>query len=144
MRVERELTVKADRHAVWEIVSDPGRYPEFMRNLERWDPVTDGPADIGSRYTVHWRIGAAPVGGVIELVEYDDARDLAWLAITGVSQRGRFRLRDAGTGSTKVTFRLTYQSPGGVLGLLADRIAAGQVGRTLAASLGDLRALVES
>ena len=144
MRVERELILKADRHAVWEIVSDPSRYPEFMRNLERWDTVTEGPADIGSRYTVHWRIGAAPVGGVIELVEYDDARDLAWLAITGVSQRGRFRLRDAGSGGTKVTFRLTYQSPGGVLGLLADRIAAGQVGRTLAASLGDLRALVET
>ena len=30
-----------------------------------------------------------------------------------------------------MTFRLSYQAPGGLLGLLADRIAAGQVGRTL-------------
>jgi uncharacterized membrane protein len=144
MRVERQLVVKGDRHSVWALVSDPDRYPEFMPNLERWDTVTEGPAELGSRYTVHWKIGAAPVGGVIELVEFDPARDLAWLSITGVSQRGRFRLRDAGPGGTKVTFRLSYQSPGGLLGLLADRIAARQVGTTLAASLENLRDLIES
>jgi uncharacterized membrane protein len=81
---------------------------------------------------------------VIELVEFDEARDLAWISITGVSQRGRFRLRDAGAGRTKVTFRLSYQSPGGLLGLIADRIAARQVGRTLTASLKNLRSIVES
>jgi uncharacterized membrane protein len=144
MRVERQLVVKGDRHSVWALVSDPDRYPEFMPNLERWDTVTEGPAELGSRYTVHWKIGAAPVGGVIELVEFDPARDLAWLSITGVSQRGRFRLRDAGAGGTKVTFRLSYQSPGGLLGLLADRIASRQVGTTLAASLENLRDLIES
>jgi uncharacterized membrane protein len=144
MRVERQLIVKADRHSVWALLSDPDRYPAFMPNLERWDTVTEGPAELGSRYTVHWKIGAAPVGGVIELVEFDPARDLAWLSITGVSQRGRFRLRDAGPSGTKVTFRLSYQSPGGLLGLLADRIASRQVGATLATSLENLRDLVES
>jgi uncharacterized membrane protein len=144
MRVERQLILQADRHAVWALLSDPDHYPDFMPNLERWETVTEGPAERGSRYTVHWKIGAAPVGGVIELVEFDPARDLAWLSITGVSQRGRFRLRDAGSGKTKVTFRLSYQSPGGLLGLLADRIAARQVGATLATSLENLRELVES
>ncbi len=144
MRVERQLVIKADRHTLWKVVSDPDRYPDFMPNLERWETVTEGPAEIGSRYTVHWKIGAAPVGGVIELVEFDDARDLAWTSITGVSLRGRFRLRDAGDNRTKVTFRLSYQAPGGLLGLLADRIAAGQVGRTLSTSLRNLRELVEA
>ena len=40
------------------------------------------------------------------------ARDLAWIGITGVSQRGRFRLRDTADGRTQVTFRLAYESPG--------------------------------
>jgi uncharacterized membrane protein len=144
MRVERQLTIKGDRHAIWDLISEPEQYPSFMPNLERWETVTEGPAEVGSRYTVHWKIGAAPVGGVIELVEFDSARDLAWLSITGVSTRGRFRLRDAGNNGTRVTFRLSYQSPGGLLGLLADRVAARQVGRTLADSLTNLRELVES
>ncbi len=144
MRVERDLVIKADRHAIWKLISEPVEYPTFMPNLERWETVTEGPADVGARFTVHWKIGAAPVGGVIELVEFDAARDLAWISITGVSTRGRFRLREVGPNRTRVTFRLSYQSPGGLLGLLADRVASRQVGRTLSASLHNLRSLVES
>jgi uncharacterized membrane protein len=92
---------------------------------------------------VHWKIGSAPVGGIIEVVEFDEAGDLAWVSITGVNLRGRFRLRDAGPDGTGVTFRLSYQAPGGLLGLIADRIAARQVGRALQQSLANVRAMVE-
>ena len=85
-----------------------------------------------------------PVGGLIEVVEFDEPRDLAFIGITGITLRGRFRLREAGDGRTKVTFRLSYQAPGGLLGLIADRVATRQVGRTLAATLKNLKTLVES
>ena len=75
-------------------------------------PLTEGPLASAPAYTGHWKIGSVPVGGVIEVVEFDDTRDLAWIGITGVSLRGRFRLRDAGDGRTKVTFRLSYEAPG--------------------------------
>ena len=146
MRVERQLIMKADRHFVRSRRrnSDPDSYPTFMPNLERWDTVTEGPAEIGSRYIVHWKIGAAPVGGVIELVEFDPARDLAWLSITGVSVRGRFRLRDAGRAARRSRSGCPTSPLADLFGLLADRLASRQVGHTLAASLDNLRALVES
>jgi uncharacterized membrane protein len=143
MRVERRLIVNADADTVWKVVSDPDCYPSFMSNLERWETLSEGPVEVGSRYTAHWKIGSAPVGGIVEVVEFDPGRDLAWIGITGVTLRGRFRLRSAGPEGTAVTFRLSYQAPGGLLGLLADRIAARQVGKTLAESLQSLRALVE-
>ena len=99
---------------------------------------------MGARYTVLWKIGSIPVGGVAEVVEFDEACDLALINITGVTQRGRFRLRDAGAGRTVVTFRLAYHSDGGLLGLIADRVAAFWVGRSLDESLKNLRRLVES
>jgi uncharacterized membrane protein len=144
MRVERQCVVNADRDAVWKVVSDPDCYPSFMTNLERWETKTEGPVGVGSRYTVHWKIGSVPVGGIVEVVEFDESRDLAWIGITGVTLRGRFRLRDAGDGRTKVIFRLSYQAPGGLLGLIADRIATRQVGRTLSETLKNLKRLVES
>jgi uncharacterized membrane protein len=144
MRIERDLIVKADRHEIWKLLADPAEYPTFMPTLERWETDSEGPVDVGSRFTVHWKIGAAPVGGVIELVEFDAARDLAWVSITGVSTRGRFRLREVGPKRTRVSFRLSYQSPGGLLGLLADQVASRQVGRTLSQSLRNLRSLVET
>jgi uncharacterized membrane protein len=78
------------------------------------------------------------------VVEFDECRDLAWVGITGVNLRGRIRLRDAAEGKTKVTFRLSYQAPGGILGYIADRIAVRQVGRTLGETLKCLKRLVES
>ena len=144
MRVERRVTVNADRDAVWKVLKDPADYPALLPHLQRWERVTKGPPGVGSRYTVLWEIGGIPVGGTVEVVEFDTARDLAWISITGVTQRGHFRLRDAGPGRVTVKFRLAYHSDGGLLGLIADRIAAREVGRSLSQSLKNLRRLVES
>lgn len=144
MRVERRCVVDASRAEVWRIVSDPAQYPTVMPNLARWETVTDGPTGIGAKYTVHWQIGSVPVGGVIEVVEFDEPGDLAWTALTGITMRGRFRLREADDGRTAVTFRLSYRAPGGILGLIADRVATRQVGRNLEATLKSLAELVKS
>ena len=144
MRVERRCVVDADRGDVWKAVSDPDCYPTFMPNLARWETITDGAMGIGSRFKVHWKIGSVPVGGLIEVVEFDELRDLAWTSITGMNLRGRFRLREDDVGRTRVTFRLSYQAPGGLLGLIADRVATRQVGRTLAETLKNLKTHVES
>ena len=144
MRVERGIVVDADRDTVWKVLSDPDCYPSFLAHLERWETLTEGPVRVGARYTVLWKIGSIPVGGVAEVVEFDPARDLAWINITGVTERGRFRLRDTGTGRTRVTFRLAYSAEGGLLGLIADRVAAFWVGRSLGESLKSLRRLVGS
>ncbi len=144
MRVERRCIIDADRDTVWKVVGDPDCYPSFMARLERWESANDQAAGVGARYMVHWKIGSVPVGGLIEVVEFDDARDLAWVGITGISMRGRIRLRDAGEGKTKITFRLAYQAPGGLLAYIADRIAVRQVGGTLSETLKRLKGLVES
>jgi len=144
MRLDRRCVIDADPDSVWKVVSNPDCYPEFMASLERWETVTEGPPDVGSRFTVHWKIGSVPIGGVVEIVEFDHARDLAWIGITGITLRGRFRLRDAGDGRTKVNFRLAYEAPGGIFGLIADRVAARQVGRNMSETLQRLRALIES
>ena len=143
MRVQRQCVIDADRDRVWKAVSDPGCYPEFMASLERWETLTDGPAGLSARYTVHWKVGSVPIGGTVEVVEFDEPRELSWIGIMGVSQRGRFRLRETDDGRTKVTFRLSYESAGNVLGLIADRVAARQVGRNMSKTLNNLRQLVE-
>ena len=143
MRVDRSTVIDADRDTVWKIVSDPDRYPSFMTRLERWESANDQPLGVGARYFVHWKVGSVPVGGLMEVVEFDDRRDLAWVGITGVTLRGRIRLRDSGDERTKVTFRLSYQAPGGLWGYIADRVAVGQVGRIVADTLRRLKLLGE-
>ena len=67
------------------------------------------------------RVGSADVGGLVEVVEFDAPGDLAWTSVTGIDQRGRWRLRETADGRTRVTLRLAYDAPGGLLGRARDR-----------------------
>ena len=87
------------------------------------------------------RVGSADVGGLIEIVEFDEPADMAWTSITGIDQRGRWRLRETADGRTKVTLRLSYDAPGGMLGPLTDRLAAPMVRRTSSAPSQSARSL---
>ncbi len=49
-----------------------------------------------------------------------------------------------GDGHTKVIFRLAYESAGNLLGLIADRVAARQVGRNMTETLKNLKQMVET
>ena len=81
--------------SVWAVVSDPARALSYMSGVTRWEVVGDEPTGLGARYRMLMRVGSAEVGGLIEIVEWDEPRELAWNSITGVDQRGRWRLRPA-------------------------------------------------
>src|SRR5438046_1290682 len=106
MRIERKCVIDAPREKVWEIVSDPARYPRFMHGITRFDTEGQKKRGLGARYSMRMRVGSADVGGLVEVVEFDEPADMAWTSITGVDQRGRWRLRETDDGRTRVTLRL--------------------------------------
>jgi uncharacterized membrane protein len=116
-----------------------------MSGITRWEVLGDQPTGLGARYRMLLRVGSAEVGGVIEVVEFSDARDMAWTSVTGVDQRGRWRLREAPHGRTKVELRLAYGIAGsGLGGWLAEHVAARPVSAHLHQSVEQLRRLVEA
>ena len=137
MRVGSNVVVDAPIEPVWAIVSDPERVLSFMSGVTRWEPAGPDRDGLGARYRMLLRVGAAEVGGLIEIVEWSAPTELAWTSVTGVDQRGRWRLRERPDGRTRVQLRLAYGVVGsGFSGWLAERVAAptvsGHVRRTLA------------
>jgi uncharacterized membrane protein len=129
---------------VWSIVTDPERVLSFMSGVTRWEVVGPHPTGLGARYRVLLRLGAAEVGGVIEVVEWTAPCELAWTSVTGVDQRGRWRLREAPGGRTRIELRLAYGVAGaGLAGWLAERIAAPTVSAHMRRTMQQLRRLVE-
>jgi fatty-acyl-CoA synthase len=63
-----------------------------------------------------------PVGGNVEIIEFDAPRDMAWTTLTGVDHRMRLRLRERPEGGTWLTIRFAYDSPG-LLGGVADVVS---------------------
>lgn len=144
MRLEECVDINADRQAVWDVIADAERHPEFMAGLTRWD-VKNGPAmECGTRINMRMTVGSAQVGSLIEVTEFEPPADMAWHSVIGIDQRGRWRLREVEPGRTKVTLRLAYQAPGGILGWIVDQIGARDVRRNLRRSVEALKEQVEA
>lgn len=146
MRINSSVIVRAPRSLVWEQISDPTAYLDFMSGITRWELEDDaeGPLELGSRIRMLIRVGAAEVGGLIEIVECTSCRDMAWSSVTGVDQRGRWRLREAGPDITRVELRYSYGVAGaGIGGVLAERVGAPIIRRHLRSSVLELKKVVE-
>ena len=149
MRVGAEIDVNAPAEAVWAFVDDPSRYLHFMSGITRWEVVGEQASGKGARYRMLMHVGSAEVGGQVEVVEHDPARDMAWVSVVGIDQRGRWRLREksgssGATPTTQVELRLSYGVAGsGIFGWLAEHVAAPAVRGHLSRSLQELKRQVE-
>lgn len=144
MRINESITIHASPEHVWNEIIQPDNYPRFMRGVTRWDVEGDVRTGLGARYKMLLRVGSAEVGGLIEIVEEIPQRDLAWTSVTGIDQRGRWRLREAGPGITRVELRYSYGVAGaGIGGWLSEQVSAPIVRRQMKASLAELKRLVE-
>jgi uncharacterized membrane protein len=142
MRVEESVTIAAPRDRVWGYVSEPTRYSEFMVG-SRWEPISGEPSSgPRARFWLNIQVGSTDLGGAVELVEFDPPHELAWTNVSGIDNRGRWILRER-DGETEVTMRFSYQVPGGVLALIASRLAAPLMRRDVRRSLASLKELAE-
>ncbi len=144
MRVEREIVVNAPRDVVWEEITDPANYTSFFSGITRWDVEGRKKRGCGARYRMLMRVGSAEVGGLVEVVEFDEPGDMAWTSVLGLDQRGRWRLRERGPNRTSVMFRLSYHAPGGLLGWLSDQLSAPIVRSNIHHTLENLKRHIES
>ena len=144
MRVEKTTIIDASREEIWELIADPCLYPRFMHGVTGLKRKDDGPEQgVGARYSIHLHVGSADVGGLVEIVEFDEPADLAWTSVTGIDQRLRWRLRETDDSRTRVTLRLAYDAPGGVLGAISEQVSKPMVASNLEQTLQNLKAEIE-
>jgi uncharacterized membrane protein len=144
MRLRESIIIAAEPERIWDYIADPNNALHFMSGVTRWEVEGERRTGLGARYRMLLRVGSAEVGGLIELVEFSEPNDMAWSSVTGVDQRGRWRLRELAPGRTRVEFRFSYGVAGaGFTGWLAENVAARTVRGHLRRSLQQLRRQVE-
>src|SRR3954469_6750461 len=143
MRVEQKIDIHAPCEEIWDLIADPETYTSVLAGITRFDVEGRKQRGLGARYSMRMEVGSANVGGLVEVVEFDAPRDMAWTNVTGLDHRVRWRLRENEDGTTKVTFRLSYQSPGALLGTVADYVSSPIVDNNLRESLVRLKAEIE-
>jgi uncharacterized membrane protein len=144
MRLNESIVISASPKLVWDYLAEPSNYLHFMSGVTRWEVAGEQRSGLGARYRMLIRVGSAEVGGLIEIVEWKEERDMAWSSVQGVDQRGRWRLRELPDGRTRVELRFAYGVAGsGIPGWIAELFAAPQLGGHLRRSLQQLKRQVE-
>lgn len=144
MRINESVAISAPRQMIWDYLAEPGNYLHFMSGVTRWEVASEQRSGLGARYRMLMRVGSAEVGGLIEMVEWVPERDIAWSSVTGIDQRGRWRLREEGDGRTRVEFRFAYGVAGaGIPGYVAEVIASRTIRGHVRRSLHQLKRQVE-
>ena len=145
MRLNESVVISAPPELVWDQITDGSNYLHFMSGITRWEVEGDeSDIELGSRIRMLIRVGSAEVGGLIEIVEWQPERELAWTSVTGVDQRGRWRLRETPDGRTRVELRYAYGVAGsGIPGWIAELVASPSLGSNLRKSLHQLKRRVE-
>ncbi len=144
MRLNEQVIISAPAQLVWDYITEPSNALHYMSGVTRWEVQGEQAKGLGARYRVLFRVGAAEVGGLIEIVEFDEPCDMAWSSVTGLDQRGRWRLRELPGDRTRVEFRLAYGVAGaGIAGLISELVAAPTMGSHLRRTLHQLKRQVE-
>ncbi|MFI5028546.1 MAG: SRPBCC family protein [Solirubrobacterales bacterium] len=144
MRINESTVAAAPAETVWHYLADPENYLRFMSGITHWEVVGDKVNGLGARYRILVRVGAAEVGGLVEMVEWNEPFDIAWHSVTGVDHRGRWRIRERGEGRTGIEFRFAYGVVGaGIPGLVTEIAAALTVRRQMRRTLRRLKHEVE-
>jgi uncharacterized membrane protein len=144
MRLSESITISASPKLIWDYIAEPANALHYMAGMTRWEVDGDQRIGLGARYRVLMRTGSAEVGGLVEVVEFTEERDMAWSSVTGVDQRGRWRLRELPDGRTQVELRFAYGVAGaGFFGWLSELVASPGIGSNLRRSLQQLKRQVE-
>lgn len=144
MRVSAKTRVTAPLERVWSLVADPERALDYMSGTTRWEVASEPSTGVGAKYRILFQVGSAEVGGLVEVVEFAPPYELAWTSLTGVDQRGRWRLRALPGGLTAIELRLAYGVAGsGLSGWIAERVAAPTIRGHVRGSIQQLARLVE-
>ena len=144
MRINESVHISAPTQTVWDYLADPENYLRFMSGITHWEVVGARANGLGARYRILVQVGAAELGGLIEMVEWDEPFDISWHSITGVDQRGRWRIRGLDDGRSRVEFRFAYGVVGGgPAGWITELAAAPLLRRQMRRTLQQLKRQVE-
>jgi len=141
MRVSQKIHIDRPPADVFKLIGDLPQHPDFLVGTV-WKPVSTQTHGVGARYRVLMKVGSVQVGGVVEVVRWEDDALIEWEAVQGVRQTIRWLLSPS-AGGTELQIEVDYDIGGGFIGGIVERIAARTIARNLWASLLAARRLVE-
>ena len=139
----RSIKVEREPGAVFDLLADPSRFPEFFVGITRWERCSTKERGLGAEYRVLMRVGSIEAGGIVRVTDWREPLTIAWRSERGIDQHGRWTVTPHEDGHTEVTLEIAYDLAGGPIGRLVELIVARVVGGNMAATMLTLRRILE-
>ncbi|MEP9380975.1 SRPBCC family protein [Nocardioides sp. KR10-350] len=114
------IVIEAAPAAVMEVIADFPAYPVWAKGMKSATPLSTGPD--GRAEQVRFVLDVPPIKDDYTLAyTWDRDREVSWSLVEGTLLRaldGSYTLRDLGTGSTEVTYRLSLDVSIPLIGML--------------------------
>ena len=135
LTLRRAIDINRDAGAVFGLISDPARYPEFLVGITKWQLCSEKKRGLGASFRVLMRVGSIEAGGTVKVTDWQEPRTIAWRSERGVHQQGRWTVTPHEDGSTGLALEIGYDLGGGPVGWLVERVVGRIVAGNVHASL---------
>jgi ribosome-associated toxin RatA of RatAB toxin-antitoxin module len=142
-RLKRSIVVHREPEAVFDLLSDPERFPEFFVGITRWQRCSQKERGMGAEYRVLMRVGSIEAGGIVRVTDWQEPRTIAWKSDRGIEQRGRWTVTPREDGSSEVELEIAYDLAGGPVGRLVELVVARVVGGNMSATMLAVRRILD-
>ena len=133
--LRREIEINRDAEAVFALIADPVRYPEFLVGITKWELCSEKVRGLGTSFRVLMRVGSIEAGGTVKVTDWQEPRTIAWRSERGIHQQGRWTVTTHEDGSSELVLEIGYDLGGGPVGWLVERLVGRIVGGNVQASL---------
>ena len=137
------LTVEAPAAAVYDVVADPARNPQWQTLLVEMGPISGRPGGIGSSYVGYYRVAGRKLTGrfVVTAAERPTLHQVNGTT-TGGWTRWTTIIEPAGP-RCSLRIDLEYELPGEIIGSLFRMLTGNRIEREFQHTYERLRRLVE-
>jgi hypothetical protein len=138
------LTVAAPAEAVFDLVADPVRSPEWQTLLIEMGPISGRPGGVGSSYLGYYRVAGRKLEGrfVVTAAERPSLHQVNGTTTGGWTRWTTMIEPDGDRSAVRVT--LEYELPGEILGSLFGMLTGNRIEREFKRTYDALRRIAEA
>lgn len=135
--------IAADVEDVFGYVDDHLNTTKYMKGLSKWEPEGEKVHGKGARFAVAMKAGPMTLASVVEITTWTKNEAIGWTSREGFKQTGKWSFTEVDEGTTKASFDLKYELPGGIAGRMMSRATDPVVRGNIEQSVRALRTQVE-
>jgi hypothetical protein len=142
--IHESIVIDRPQQTVFDFSSNPSNVIRYSPSIVRYEPVDDGPLELGSRVEGSIKVAGKRIDFVEEIVEFDPPRRFSSRTVESPLPFRVTIWSDPVNEGTLLEWLTEADQFGGFFGKLAEPVVVAMYSRELKADLERLKALIEA